>query len=558
MTSTTGSDSLVRGIDDVLITAEMARRPSRSPDYEAESRALGRLAEEMATNPCGVLQRCAEWVLELCHADSAGVSILEPGGTTGMLRWHAAAGAFAPERHGTMPREGSPCGTVMERNCVLLFREAERFFPALRGLEPLIHENLVAPWHVKGKAVGTLWAIKHTAAGRFDAEDARILQSLARFAAAAFQMTSALEEATAERVELEQRSKAAQDIEARLQAAIDLVGLSPYSWNPVTGALDWDARLKAMWGLPPDAHVDETVFMSGIHPEDRPRVEAAIAQCSDPAGSGLYVIEYRVIGIGDGIERWVSTQGRTTFENGQPVGFTGAVLDITTRKRAEEALHESGERLKVLVAELQHRTRNLLGVVRSIADRTLASSPSLEAFRERFRNRIDALSRVNGLLSRLDENARISFDALIRAELAVHGVLDGDGQRAQVTLDGPAGIRLRSATVQTLALGLHELATNAIKYGALSGPEGRLLVRWCLMGGEGAQRRLWVNWQESGVSVPATVGGQPPRRGSGRELIERSLPYQLGAETSYELTPEGVRCTIILPVPTGERGAEHA
>src|SRR3712207_756939 len=103
MTSTPNSSPPAKTVDEVLITAELATRPSRAPDYEAEARALGLLAQEMATNPTGVLQTCAELVMELCHADSAGISISEPGGEHGLLRWHAAVGAFAANLHGTMP-----------------------------------------------------------------------------------------------------------------------------------------------------------------------------------------------------------------------------------------------------------------------------------------------------------------------------------------------------------------------------------------------------------------------------------------------------------------------
>ncbi|WP_244409748.1 PAS domain-containing protein [Methylorubrum populi] len=139
---------------------------------------------------------------------------------------------------------------------------------------------------------------------------------------------------------------ALQRSEARLQAAVELVGLSPYGWDPATGALEWDARLKAMWGLPADAHVDQAVWLSAIHPEDRPRVEAAVTRCCDPAGDGVYKIDYRVIGIEDGVERWVSTHGRTQFENGRPIRFVGVALDITERKRDEAVSRARAERFR--------------------------------------------------------------------------------------------------------------------------------------------------------------------------------------------------------------------
>lgn len=140
--------------------------------------------------------------------------------------------------------------------------------------------------------------------------------------------------------------QALQRSEARLQAAVDLVGLSPYGWDPASGALEWDERLKAMWGLPADARVDQAVWLSAIHPDDRPRVEEAVGRCSDPAGDGIYHIEYRVIGIGDGVERWVSTHGRTQFEDGRPTGFVGVAVEITDRKREEAARRESEERFR--------------------------------------------------------------------------------------------------------------------------------------------------------------------------------------------------------------------
>jgi PAS domain S-box-containing protein len=129
--------------------------------------------------------------------------------------------------------------------------------------------------------------------------------------------------------------------EARLRAATELVGLGIYSWDPLTGALEWDQRLRAMWGLPADVEVNMEVYEAGIHPDDLPRVQHSIAACVDPAGNGLYNIEYRVIGRDDGVTRHIATSGRASFSQGRAVGFIGAAMDVTAQRCAEAAIRAS-------------------------------------------------------------------------------------------------------------------------------------------------------------------------------------------------------------------------
>jgi signal transduction histidine kinase len=217
---------------------------------------------------------------------------------------------------------------------------------------------------------------------------------------------------------------------------------------------------------------------------------------------------------------------------------------------------EAADRQRVLATELQHRTRNVLGVVRAIADRTIAQSSSLNQFRDAFQERLKALARVNGLLSRLNNRERITFSELVRSELAGIGITDTNDGRIRLT--GAENVKLRSSTVQTLALGLHELATNALKYGALSRPDGRLTVSWSVQRTADEERQLKVGWRESGVPIQHGRDAKPTRIGYGRELIERALPYQLKAETTYILTPDGVHCTIALPISTIQEGVLDA
>jgi two-component sensor histidine kinase len=214
------------------------------------------------------------------------------------------------------------------------------------------------------------------------------------------------------------------------------------------------------------------------------------------------------------------------------------------RACAQAALAESQARMVLMVAELQHRTRNLIAVVRSIISHTLAVCTSPDEFQLRIDDRLGALSRVQGLLSRAEQEP-ITIGLLVRSEL---DALGPDVSREQVDVAGPE-VRLRSSIVQTLALALHELAINARKYGALSTEQGRLQIAWKLERRRNAQW-LVFNWVEDNGRRAAAPPGP---KGYGRALIERALAYSHGAETRYQLDETGLRCSIALPLGTDTR-----
>ena len=273
-----------------------------------------------------------------------------------------------------------------------------------------------------------------------------------------------------------------------------------------------------------------------ILPEDLQATRKAFSRLHEEPGE----YAYRIRRSSDGEIRWLRTTGfQIVDSDGIVRRLAGITFDMTEEKHI-------ADRMEVLVSELQHRTRNLIALVRAIASRTLKSSQTFEEFLPRFDERLQALARVNGLLSKLDEGERLTFDELLMAELAGHGLVDDGRLALQVTLDGPTDVRLPSAAVQTLALALHELLTNAEKHGALRGPDGRLVIKWRLIGDEGS--RLSFDWLETGIKGWQDRSTNTVGSGYGRELIERALPYQLGAETSYKLDDTELRCTIIMPV----------
>jgi PAS domain S-box-containing protein len=285
---------------------------------------------------------------------------------------------------------------------------------------------------------------------------------------------------------------------------------------------------------------DLKVWLELVVPEDRERALASIARVL----SGERITsEYRIKRPSDGEIRWLRCTIFPLLDEAGRVQRIGGICHDTTGEKA------TAERMEVMVAELQHRTRNLMAVVQSIIAQTLAASEDLDAFKTRIDERLIALSRVQSLLSR-SEQEPITIGALVRLELDALGrnvLLD------RVEVSGPQ-VRIRNSTVQVLALGLHELATNARKYGALSTDQGRLRIGWRVeqIDGDPCLLLSWIEERAVGVAV------KRDRRGYGRELIELALPYSLNAKTRYELDDAGLRCTIALPLAREgpkERGA---
>lgn len=277
-------------------------------------------------------------------------------------------------------------------------------------------------------------------------------------------------------------------------------------------------------------------WLDAIHPDDRGATQAAwdVAR-----RTGEYHAEHRVRCNPDGDYRWHQTRARPTRDGGQSDAseWVGTMTDIHDLRTLQD-------RQQVILAELQHRTRNLLAVTQAIASQTRRAARTLDEFTTEFESRLRALSRVQALLAQA-EHHDVDLHDLVKAELTAHG----DGVEDESTrIEGPPAA-LPGTSAQAIGLALHELATNAVKYGALGQPDGKLEVVW-REETDGNRRRVVLNWTETGVAMPHD--GTTRRKGYGTELIQRALPYQLGAETRLEFEPDGVRCTIVVPLGSTE------
>ena len=319
-------------------------------------------------------------------------------------------------------------------------------------------------------------------------------------------LNAELERRVAERTaELEASNARLLDSEQQLRLATEAAEVGLWDVDNVRDTLFWPPRVKAMFGISPDVPVSMADFFAGVHPEDKAATSAAYAAACDPEKRAVYDVEYRTVGKEDGVMRWVAAKGRAMFDaDGNCVRVIGTALDITKRKEAEE--HQS-----LLAREVDHRARNALAVIQSIIRLTRANSVDDYVFA--IEGRIKALARAHTLLS---ESRWQGADvrALVTEELAPYRVAETE----RVVIEGP-NISLQPHLAQGLALALHELATNAAKYGALSAITGKVGLRWRWRGGH-----LVFEWVESGgprIAPPTNSQLRPQRHPRQRRTAAR-------------------------------------
>jgi PAS domain S-box-containing protein len=316
--------------------------------------------------------------------------------------------------------------------------------------------------------------------------------------------------------------------EARLRLAIDAGRMAIWELNMLTEAIVGSQDLNELFGFPPDATPSLAEFRARYLPGEHERMQDAL-QAVLKKGERFIEVETGCIWP-DGTVRWLLMRGELYLaEDGTPTKVVGVLLDITERKRAED--HQ-----QLLIHELNHRVKNTLATVQSIASQTLRNAGSTAQAQRDLESRLLALSRTHDVLTR--ENWE---GASLREIVAQAFEPFKSYGRERLHYRGPE-VRLVPRTALALSMALHELATNAAKYGALSDTTGRLSLTWSV--DRTHAPRLHLRWEEMDGPPVKPVA----RRGFGSRLIERTLAQDLDGDAKIDFAPTGVVCTVDAPL----------
>lgn len=317
--------------------------------------------------------------------------------------------------------------------------------------------------------------------------------------------------------------EALREAEERYRLAARATNDAIWDWNLATNHVLWNEALRTAHG-----HALDTVEPTGdwwiahIHPEDRGRIDASIHAVIDGTGT-TWSDEYRFLRA-DCTYAYILDRGYVLRDaDGHARRMIGAMLDISERRRAEE--HQ-----RLLTGELQHRVKNTLTLVQAIASQTMRGSTDVNAMREAFAARLISLGRAHDILTQASWTAAPIGD-VVDGALGVHR----QSGHSRIRTGGP-NVLLAAKPALSLALALHELATNAAKYGALSNDAGVVDLRWHVVY-VGEEPRFRMTWSENGG--PAILA-QPSRKGFGSRLIERSFASEVGGEVELTYAPTGL------------------
>jgi PAS domain S-box-containing protein len=489
----------------MLSMDEVHRRPSRPPDYEAESKALIALAKSMAESPENILQKLADTTLTLCRAHSAGLSLLEDADHKSNFHWRAIAGQWTPHLNGGTPRNFGPCGTVLDQNVAMVCSRPELDFPYWAPIKPVLEEGLLIPFYIKGEAIGTIWVVAHDLSRRFDAEDLRLVTNLGAFAAAAYQTLLSLNEI----------GRMASIVESTDDAILstDLYGIIT-TWNrgaeSVFGYSAEEAIGKPVTILiPPDRHNEEVKILERIRCGERVDPYDAVRQRKD---GSLADISLTISPVKD-----------TT---GKVVGASKIARDISEKKQAQA-------RQELLTREVQHRTKNLFAVVLAIVGRSFAGKLTVKDAEAAVVSRLQSLAQTHELLfDRQWQGADLV--EVVQSEVGPYG--------DRVHINGP-NLILTAKAAQNFALAVHELATNAAKYGALSNATGRVEISWSSMVSNGSNI-FSFRWHE--LFGPPVL--PPTQKGFGSAVLEQVMADHFEVSPRIDFAAAGIKYELSGPL----------
>ena len=312
-----------------------------------------------------------------------------------------------------------------------------------------------------------------------------------------------------------------------MRLAIEGAGMATWELDLATMEGPWSPNRFDILGYPRtiSGRAPYSDWLACVHPEDRERAEVAVQKCFTDGTP--FEIEYRILRADSGEERWLRSNGSVIRDTiGAETRFVGVSFDITEKKQAEA--HQ-----QLLIDELNHRVKNTLAIVQGIAQQSLKSTLPHEEISRAFEGRLAALSAAHNLLTtglwqptEMRELIRVCLKPLTLAQ--------------QIVLTGPY-VSLGSKSAITLALAVHELATNAVKYGALSVPDGRVDVNWSLS----STKQVVLNWTESGGPLVTP----PTHRGFGTRMIQQGLAAEFGGDVEIAFDRDGLKFRLIATLP---------